>query len=44
MTFFGITDPWIIAAYIGCFATTAFCVLWGLFAKVKEETTEEGDD
>lgn len=26
---FGIDDPWIWAAYIGCFATVIFCCVYG---------------
>jgi len=43
MTFFGITDPWIIAAYLGCFLTVAFCCVWGLFKKDKTYD-DEGEE
>jgi hypothetical protein len=43
MTFFGITDPWIIAAYLGCFLTVIFCCAWGLLKKDKTYT-DEGEE
>lgn len=40
MTFFGLTNPWIIASYIGCFIAVALCVYEGLKAK---DSREEDD-
>jgi len=45
MAIFGLTDPWIIGAYVGCFISVL--IAWGvaLFKKDKNETTEdEGDE
>jgi len=44
MSFFGITDPFVIAAYIGCFLTTITSCLYGYFRKNKEYTDEESDE
>ncbi len=37
---FGITDPWIWAAYIGCAVTVVFCCVYGWLKKDEED----GDD
>lgn len=34
---FGITDPCIWLAYIGCFATVVFCIIYGLKKKDGDE-------
>ncbi len=41
MTFFGLTDPWIIAGYVLCFVCVAFCCTYAYFKGVKGE---EGED
>lgn len=30
---FGITDPWIIGAYVGCFVSVIVCCIVGIRAK-----------
>ena len=49
MTFFGLTDPYIIAGYISCILCVILCCGWALFKKEpvseeKEEKEEEGED
>ena len=43
MAIFGLTDPWIIGAYVGC--VVCVIIAWGfaLFKKQKE-SVDEGDD
>ena len=43
MTFFGLTNPWIIASYIGCFLTVIACCVIGLKAKNLNGDEEEGE-
>jgi hypothetical protein len=43
MSFFGLTDPWIIGAYIGCFISVILCCYVGLRAKGLSDD-DEGDD
>ena len=40
MSLFGIPDPAVWLAYIGCIATIAFCVVW---AVVKNKGDSEDD-
>lgn len=40
MTFFGLTNPWIIASYIGCFVAVVMCIYVG----VKAKNLQEEDD
>jgi hypothetical protein len=42
MTIFGLSDPYIIGAYVACFLCVILCVGWGLFRK--NEDDEEGED
>jgi len=45
MAIFGLTDPWIIAAYVGCFVSVIIAWGFALFKKEKKtDTKEEGDD
>ena len=37
---FGITDPWIWAAYAACIATVIFCCVYGFLKK----DSEDGDE
>lgn len=32
LAFLGLSDPWIIAAYVGCLASAALCLVYGLLA------------
>lgn len=41
MSILGLSDPWIIAAYAGCFLTVIFCIYISLR---KGKDSEEGDD
>jgi len=31
LAFLGLTDPWIITAYLGCILSAALCLVYGLF-------------
>ncbi|AGI47886.1 hypothetical protein TALC_00891 [Thermoplasmatales archaeon BRNA1] len=39
MSFFGLTDPWIVASYIGCFVSAALCCYIGF--KVRKSALED---
>jgi hypothetical protein len=39
MGILGISDPFILAGYIGCVLTVVLCVYWGLF-----RSGEEGEE
>ncbi len=41
MTFFGLTNPWIIASYLGCFLTVIACCWVGFKAKDLNEESDE---
>ena len=41
MTFFGLTNPWIIGAYLGCFITVVLCCWIGIRAKDLGEDSED---
>jgi len=43
MTFFGLTEFYIIAAYVGCFLSVALCCAWALLKKdmINDEEGEE---
>ncbi len=41
MDVLGLTDPWIIAAYVGCILTVAYCIFISL--RKGKETEEEED-
>ena len=41
MTILGLSDPFIIGAYVACFACTALCIGWALF---KRDVAESEDD
>jgi hypothetical protein len=43
MMLFGISDPWIIGAYLGCFLTTALCCIWAVLRR-NGPTEEDGDE
>lgn len=40
MSLFGIPDPWIWMAYVGCFACVAFCAVWYWLKKDEVEEDE----
>lgn len=42
MTFFGLTNPWIITSYIGCFLAVIACCWIGF--KAKNLGDDEGDE
>jgi len=42
MAVFGLSDPYIISAFIACFLCVALCVGWGLFRK--NEDDDEGEE
>jgi len=44
MTFFGLTDPYIIAGYISCILCVVLCCTWALFKKEPVIEEEEGED
>jgi hypothetical protein len=35
MDFFGLTDPYIVTAYIACFVCVILCCAYGIFYKEK---------
>lgn len=42
MSFFGLTDPYIVGAYVGSLLCVAFCVIYGYIkSKALEEEEEE---
>jgi hypothetical protein len=43
MTFFGMTDPYIIGGYLSCIVITIMCCVWAIWKK-DEEDKEEGED
>jgi hypothetical protein len=42
MTIFGLSDPFIIGAYLSCFLCVILCCAWAVFKKSEDE--DEGDD
>jgi len=44
MAIFGLTDPWIIGAYVGCFASVVIAWWFALFKKDKKIETETEED
>ena len=46
MTFFGLTNPWIIASYLGCFIVVILCCIIGVKAKdlSKDDDEEESEE
>ena len=40
MTILGLSDPYILGAYIGCFACVILCIGWALFRKEEGNTDE----
>ena len=44
MTFFGLTNPWIIGAYIGCFITVILCCYVGFKSKNLSNDDDEGEN
>ncbi len=43
MSILGLSDPWVIGAYVGCFLCVAFCIYYSLRSN-KDEDSEEGSD
>ena len=41
---FGLDDPWVIGAYVGCFACVAFCIYYSLRKGNDSESEDESDD
>ena len=41
MSFFGLTDPWIIGGYVLSFLSVAFCVAYGLLKGRDQEGEDE---
>lgn len=41
MSFFGLTDPWIVGGYVGSFICVVFCVIYGV---LKGRSASEDDD
>jgi hypothetical protein len=44
MSIFGLTDPWIIAAYAGCILSVIFCVAYSLIVGRQPDEEEEIDE
>lgn len=44
MAIFGLTDPWNIAAYAGCFICVLFCVVYGWMKGREEDSEEDAED
>jgi hypothetical protein len=42
MTFFGLTDPYIIGAYLSCIISVVLCFVWAIY-KRNDESDEEGE-
>ena len=42
MSFLGLDDPWVIGAYVGCFLSVIFCVVYSI--KASKDPEDEGDD
>jgi hypothetical protein len=40
MTFFGLSDPFIVAAYVSCFLSVILCCAWAIFKKCDKEGEE----
>ena len=45
MSFFGLTDPWIVCGYVGCFLCVAICIAYGFIKgnNTEEEAEEDGE-
>ncbi len=44
MDFFGLTDPWIVGAYVGSILCVVFCVAYGFIkGRGSEEDEEDGN-
>jgi hypothetical protein len=43
MTFFGLSDPYIIGAYVGCILCVILCCAWAIFKK-DDGDEEEGEE
>lgn len=41
MTILGLSDPYVLAAYAGCFLSTIVCIIYGLLKKDKGEEEDE---
>jgi len=44
MSVLGISDPSVLLAYLGCFLSVAFCVLYSLRAGDDSDSEDESDD
>ena len=40
---FGLSDPYIIGAYLGCILCVVFCCAWTFFKEKDENEEEEGE-
>lgn len=43
MSFFGLTDPWIIAGYVLSFLSVAFCIVYAYVKGIRSDEEEEDD-
>ncbi len=44
MSFFGLTDPWIVGGYVCSFICVAFCVAYGFWkGRTSGEEDEDGE-
>lgn len=41
MTIFGLSDPYIIGAYVSCILCVILCCGWAIFKKDEKESDEE---
>jgi hypothetical protein len=41
LTFFGLTDPYIISAYLGCILSVILCCAWAIWKKEDEDEEED---
>jgi len=41
MSILGLTDPWVVAAYVGCILSVAFCICYSI---KKGREPDDGDD
>jgi len=42
MMIFGLSDPYVIGAYLGCILCVVLCCAWAIFKK--DDENEEGED
>jgi hypothetical protein len=43
MSILGLTDPWVIGAYVGCILTVVFCIAYSILKGNEEEGDEVND-